>query len=170
MHSFISNFFMTTLLLCIFTFPVHAEEQPLNPIEVRGLVVSTRDGLTINDGVRDYLLLGVDNIGIEGRVCVIFGNLTQEVGGPTIDVFKVHLVSEEYPQDDNIGIRKDWHILTRTALGPVGHIRQAFPRSLMYRGCAMLTSERGKNDVPLTSRWALNIWHIVPIINPAKLA
>ena len=106
---------LTALLFVLSTTKVCAEEQPINPIEVRGLIVSSVEGLMINDGQRDYLLLGVDDIGIEGKVCVVFGDLFQEEDHVVIDVYEVHLVAEEYPLDDNIGIRWDWHDLNRIA-------------------------------------------------------
>lgn len=103
---------MSMLVLAI---PAFAEEHPTRPVHVRGLVVSSRDGLTLNDGTRDYLLLGVDDIGIEGRVCIIFGDLVQHNGRSAIDVFEVRLISEEDQFEDRIGRVKDRHILARTA-------------------------------------------------------
>lgn len=94
------------LALTVANIPLCAwgELQPKNPIRVKGLVVSTSMGLALNDGTRDYLLLGVDDIGLEGRVCEIFGDLTERDGHPAIDVYDIHLIFEEYPNEDQVGV------------------------------------------------------------------
>ncbi|BCS87494.1 hypothetical protein [Pseudodesulfovibrio sediminis] len=151
MHVSFRIFVIAALLLCLGASVVYAEEQPPNPVEVKGLIVTTREGLTINDGTRDYLLLGVDDIGIEGRICIIFGNL-METDKPTIDVYEVHLVSDDFPKEDDIGLRKEWHTLTRTTQFHPEHARLASPCDQASWNYVFLTSEKGRNDVMPLSR------------------
>ncbi|ADU63696.1 MAG: hypothetical protein KUA35_16150 [Pseudodesulfovibrio sp.] len=91
------------LLLATLAQKVTAEEQPDESVRVQGLVVSSRNGLVINDGTRDYLLLGVDDIGIEGRVCVIVGTPVQWLGRAAIRVREVISLPDERQPRDPIG-------------------------------------------------------------------
>lgn len=116
MAYFFSILFVSVTVLCTVAMThVHAEEQPDNPICVRGLIVSARHGLTINDGIRDYLLLDVDNIGIEGTICEVFGTLTEIDGHIAIDVYRVRFIANEYPEDDPIGSQQGLQTLQRKA-------------------------------------------------------
>lgn len=91
------------LLLVTFVQKVAAEEQPDESVRVQGLVVSSRNGLVVNDGTKDYLLLGVDDIGIEGRVCVIVGTPVQWKGRAAIRVREVISLPDERRPGDPIG-------------------------------------------------------------------
>lgn len=114
---------------------VHAEEQPDKPICVRGLIVSARHGLTINDGIRDYLLLDVDNIGIEGTICEVFGALTEIDGFIAIDVYRVRLIATEYPLDDSIGFQHGHQALKRNAQARHSGGAMGFPGVAMAGLC-----------------------------------
>lgn len=92
-----------SLLLVTLAQKVTAEEQPDKSVRVQGLVVSSRNGLVINDGTRDYLLLGIDDIGIEGRVCVIVGTPVQWMGRAAIRVREVISLPEEQRPGDPVG-------------------------------------------------------------------
>jgi hypothetical protein len=91
------------LLMSVPALQVLAGERPDASVRVRGLVVSSRNGLTINDGTRDFLLLGVDDIGIEGRVCVVTGTLVRWRGRPAIRVLELRPVPEPEVLRDTVG-------------------------------------------------------------------
>lgn len=93
----ISTFFVSSAL------HVHAEELEGNPITVKGLVVSSGHGLVINDGVRDYLLLGVDTTDYEGLICEATGTLKIENDMQAIQVKTLRIVAKEYPDEDLVG-------------------------------------------------------------------
>nr|WP_287410757.1 hypothetical protein [Pseudodesulfovibrio sp.] len=149
MQIFFTAMLISALMIGTFTARVYAEDQPHNPIEIKGLVVNSEKGLTINDGTQEYLLLGVDDIGIEGRTCIIFGDLIYNTEMPVIDVFEVHLSSDEFLHDDNIGIDYNRQFLTRTVQYHSGHARQLTPCGLACWYCANRTFEQGKNDVSI---------------------
>ncbi len=71
----ISIVLFSTTLLVTFALHVHAGEHLDSPVNVRGLVVSSGHGLIINDGVRDFILLGVDTSVYEGKICEAFGEI-----------------------------------------------------------------------------------------------
>ncbi len=98
--------FLVVTFLAIFTLHVHAEEQPNDPAIVRGLVVSSGLDLTINDGVRDYLLLGVDNSEFEGKVCEVIGSLSIGEIMPEIEVKTITVITDKYPDHDLIGFQR----------------------------------------------------------------
>lgn len=97
---------LATFLL-IFALPVHAEEPKPNTVTVRGLVVSSWHGLIINDGVQDYLLLGVDDWEYEGMVCEAVGTLKMEDEMRIINVMAIQIIAHGYPEDDLIGDNSD---------------------------------------------------------------
>ncbi|WP_319542215.1 hypothetical protein [uncultured Pseudodesulfovibrio sp.] len=170
MYSFFGIFITSALLLCVFAVQVNAEEQPNNPVEVMGLVVGSSNGPTLYDGIRDYVLLGVDNIGIEGRLCVIFGDLMHEKNGPTIDVFTVHLVSDRQQQEDRKA-RTDLHVRSRTTQHHLGHTLLSPSRTLKCRRWFKPLPKQGNSGESVAAGRIGNIWHIMPFIKtPKKLA
>lgn len=98
--------FLTVTLLVTFALHIHAGEQMGDPATVKGLVVSSGHELTINDGVRDYLLLGVDNPKIEGTICEVIGRITFVDTVPVIEVKTIKVIADKYPDDDSIGSRR----------------------------------------------------------------
>lgn len=92
-------------LLTSFVPHVHAGEPEGTPVIVRGLVVSSGHVLIINDGVQDYVLLGVDNRQFEGMICEATGTLHISDDELIIDVEEIRIVAQEYPEDDLVGER-----------------------------------------------------------------
>jgi hypothetical protein len=97
-----------TLLICSLAYVdlARAALEPENPVTVRGLIIASHLGLFVNDGSQDYLLLDVDNIGIEGKTCEIFGALTRVDGRLAIDVYRVRLLTPKSPVDDRNGFHQ----------------------------------------------------------------
>lgn len=98
----VTALFFATLLVT-FALRVHAEELQGNPVNIKGLVVSSGQTLTINDGVWDYVLLGVDNPEYEGKICEVFGVIRTSDGVPAINVRSITIIADEYPDEDLVG-------------------------------------------------------------------
>ena len=102
----------TRIILCIAlamsasVMKVAAGEQS---VRIQGPVVSPIHGLVLNDGTRDSLLLGVDDIGIEGRICVIAGTLVRWMDRDAIDAREALPVAHEGRPDDTIGMDRSRH-------------------------------------------------------------
>lgn len=104
------KFFLTICIatfLMTFALPVHAGEPESDTVTVRGLVISSWHGLIINDGVRDYLLLGVDDWEYEGMVCEAVGTLQVEDDMQAINVMAIQIIAHGYPDDDLVGDNSD---------------------------------------------------------------
>ncbi len=99
----ISIVLFSTTLLVTFALHVHAGEHLDSPANVRGLVVSSGHGLIINDGVRDFILLGVDTSVYEGKICEAFGEISIANEMPTIKVETITIIADEYPDEDLVG-------------------------------------------------------------------
>ena len=99
----ISVALLSTTLLMTFALHVHAGELLGSPVNVRGLVVSSGHDLIINDGVRDFILLGVDTSVYEGKICEAFGEIGILNDIPTIKVETITIIATEYPDEDLVG-------------------------------------------------------------------
>lgn len=105
MKPMIAVVFLVVTSLASFSLHVHAEEQMDDLAIIKGLVVSSGHVLTINDGVRDYQLLGVDNSDFEGKVCEVIGSISIGDIMPEIKVKTITIIAVKYPDHDLIGFR-----------------------------------------------------------------
>jgi hypothetical protein len=99
----------TRIILCIaivVSSPIMKVAAGEQSVRIQGLVVSSIHGLVLNDGTRDYLLLGVDDIGIQGRICVITGILVRWMDRDAIDVREALPVADEERPEDTIGMNR----------------------------------------------------------------
>lgn len=105
------TFACIAILLTTCVLHVHAGEPEGRPVSIRGLVVSSGHNLIINDGAQDYVLLGVDNYELEGKICEAVGTLHVSDDELIIDVETIRIVASEYPEEDLIGEKKQLDVL-----------------------------------------------------------
>lgn len=106
------TFACIAVLLTTCALHVHAGEPEGRPVSIRGLVVSSGHNLIINDGTQDYVLLGVDNHKLEGKICEANGTLHVSDDELIIDVETIRIVASEYPEDDLVGEWRQHHMCT----------------------------------------------------------
>ena len=106
MHKHLLSILLGALLCALLLVPAMAQDYSEN-VTLWGVVVDTDFGLVLNDGVTNYLLLGVNDPQLEGKTCEITGVISRSLGIDAIDVQSIQIVgdasSNNYSSNLNLG-------------------------------------------------------------------